>query len=158
MVAVGLVLFAVALFTSGRASGGPFGSWSAGQRAAGLAFVVVCLLWFLAVLVRRGSRPLWLAAEAGGVLLQPQAVEDPLRDALSEHADVVRAHVSVSGRRGRLKADVRVAVRPYAEATALRDELSAKAQNLLGRLTGGAVDKVSLRVRVLTVRELGRYL
>lgn len=156
--AVGAVLFAITLFTSGSVNGGPFASWSAGQRGACLALVVLVLLALLGVLLHRSPRPLWLAAEAGGVLVAPAVVEDPVQEAVAAHPDVVRVHASISGRRGRMRATVRVAVRPHAEAATLRDELTSAARAVLERVAGEAVAEVSLKVRVLAVRELARYL
>jgi hypothetical protein len=156
--AVGAILFAITLFTSRSVNGGPFASWSAGQRGAGLALVLLIMLALLGVLLHRSSRPLWLAAEAGGVLVAPAVVEDPVHDALAAHPDVVRVKASVSGRRGRLRATVSVAVRPYAEAAVLRDELAGAARAVLERVAGEAVADVSLKVRVLAVRQLARYL
>ena len=143
----------------------PFGTWTYGDRVAVMLVVLVLLVGLLAALLRRAGRPVWLAAEQGGVLVTPGTLSGPLQRELLRNVEVVSAHVRVSSRRGRLRADVQAAVRPLADAERLRAEFAAAVGTLLGRLTGVEPDRaaaepdcVHVKVRVLSVRQLGRYL
>ena len=160
--------FAVA----GGSSFAPFKTWTHGDRFAAMLVAFIVLVGLLAALLRRVGRPVWLAAEQGGVLVTPGTIAGPLQRELLRNVEVVSAHVHVSSRRGRLRADVQAAVRPLADAERLRAEFAATVSTLLGRITGVASDRadvgsdragaepdyVHVKVRVLSVRQLGRYL
>lgn len=160
--------FAVALGSSFA----PFKTWTHGDRFAVMSAVLILLVGLLAALMRRAGRPVWLAAEQGGVLVTPGTIAEPLQRELLLNIEVVGAHVHVSSRGGRLRADVQVAVRPLADAERLRAEFAATVGTLLRRITGVESDHanvepdcageepdcVHVKVRVLSVRQLERYL
>ena len=134
--------------------------------------VLILLVGLLAALLRRTGWPVRLAAEQGGVLVTPGTIAEPLQRELLLNVEVVGAHVNVSSHGGRLRADVQVAVRPLADAERLRAEFAATVSTLLRRITGVESDRsdagpdragaesdcVHVKVRVLSVRQLGRYL
>ena len=167
------VYLAVHFFAVSRGSSfAPFKTWTHGDRFAVMLAVLIVLVGLLVALLRRAGRPVWLAAEQGGVLVTPGTIAEPLQRELLLNVEVVGAQVHVSSHRGRLRADVQVAVRPLADAERLRAEFAATVSTLLARITGVASDRadaepdragaeqdcVRVKVRVLNVRQLGRYL
>jgi hypothetical protein len=157
--AAAAVLLAIRLFAlSAGTSFAPLASWSRGNRFGALLILLALLLVLVALLVRRPRRPLWLAAEGGGALVRPETVEDRLRQAIVAHDEVLRAQVriAIAGERPRVEADV--AVRPLAEAKGLQTELSAVVRGLIEQITGLTAGPVELKVRVIPVRRLRRYL
>ncbi len=159
MAAAVAVYLAVHFFAVARGSSfAPFTTGTHGDRLVVMLAALVLLVGLLAVLLRRAGRPVWLTAEQGGVLVAPGTIAEPLQRELAFNAEVVGAHVHVSSRGGRLRADAQVAVRPLADAKRLRAEFSATVSALLGRITGVEPDRVNVNVRVLNVRQLGRHL
>ncbi len=157
--AAAAALLAIRLFAIAAGSQfAPFSSWSRGARLGALLVVLAVLLGLAALLIRRPRRPLWFAGESGGALVLREAIEERLRRAVVDHADVLRAHVHVEVVDGRPRAEAEVAVRPLAEAAGLRDELAATVRELLERITGLEASRVEIRVHVIPVRRLRRYL
>ena len=175
LLAAAIVAVCLAVHFFAVASGSsfaPFKTWTHGDRFAVMSAVLVLLVGLLAALLRRADRPVWLAAEQGGVLVTPGTIAGPLQRELLLNVEVVGVNVHVSSRGGRLRADVQVAVRPLADAERLRAEFAATVSKLLQRITGvgsdyanvepdcaGAEpDCVRVKVHVLSARQLGRYL
>jgi len=178
--AIVAVYLAVHFFAVARGSSfAPFKTWTHGDRFAVMLAVLVVLVGLLVVLLRRAGRPVWLAAEHGGVLVTVDTIAEPLQRELLLNVEVVGAQVHVSSRRGRLRADVQVAVRPLADAETLRAEFAATVGTLLRRMVGVdpdyanvepdrahvepdcagvGPDCVHVKVHVLSARQLGRHL
>jgi hypothetical protein len=116
------------------------------------------LLGLIALLIRRYRRPLWLAGESGGALVRHEAVEERLRRAVVAHADVLRARVHVDVGGGRPRAEADVALRPQAEAAPLQAQFAADVRELLEQITGLEASRIEIRVHVVSVRRLRRYL
>jgi hypothetical protein len=129
-----------------------------GARLLLLLGVLVVLAALLALLLRRGRRPLRLAGERGHVLVDQATLAEPLQRALTSHVEVVNTHVRLRSRRGRLRARVRVNVRPLVDSKRLRVEFTELERAVAGRITGSESNGVKVRVRVLSVRKLGRHL
>jgi hypothetical protein len=159
MAAVAITYLAVCLFVA--ASGSriePLAPGTDGGRLLVLLGVLVVLAALLALLVRRGRRPLRLVGERGHVVVDQATLAEPLRRALTSHIEVVNTHVRLRSRRGRLRAKVRVSVRPLVDGKRLRVEFTEGERALAGRITGTEPNGVKVRVRVLNVRKLGRHL
>ena len=128
-----------------------------------LAWLLAAALVVLGILVwlvlRHGAETLWLAAEDGGVLAPRAGLERPAGVAAAgSHPDVVRAEVELSERGGALRARARVWARPLADAAAVGAAVDEAVRSSVSRLTGREVSRLDVRVRVLTVSQLGRRL
>ena len=159
MAAVAAALLAIRLFAVADGSRfAPFSTWSRGGRLGALLLLLAALLGLTALLVRRPSRPVWLATEAGGALVAPAAIEERIRDAVASHVEVLRARAHVSVSEGKPRADVQAMVRPLAAAAPLQEAFTATARDLLEHITGLEAGPVDVKVRVVPVRRLRRYL
>ena len=166
LLVAGLValLFAVRLTAAAFGWGfSPF-DYLTGSGAHGLvAGVLVAGLVILGVLVwlvlRYDDEVLWLASADGGVLVRTTGVAGPAGEAASgAHPDVVRAEVWPRTRRGALSARVRVWARPMAVTGPIQTAVATAVGDELARLTGREPEAMDVRVKVLTVPQLKRYL
>jgi len=121
------------------------------------AFVGLCALQWL--VMRYEGETLWLAEGDGGVLVPAEALVGPAGEAAAgAHPDVVRAEVLLRVRGGALDARARIWARPLAQAEPIRGAVGAALRGEVARLTGRALAGVDVRVKVLTVSQLKRYL
>ena len=113
----------------------------------------------LAALALRGRpAPLVLTVEGGSLRLPPDTLERFLADELAADPDVVSARAWFAMREERLVAELWVAARPLASASALSERLKAKALAALRGELGLAADVADPVVKILRVHELPRYL
>jgi len=143
----------------------PFPYITPGGGHALLAWVLLLGMAVLAGLVwlvlRHDADALWLASPAGGggVLVPAGDLERPATSgAVRSHPDVVRAEVEFSERGAELRGRVTVWARPLADAGAVRDAADAAARRQVARLTGRELARLDVRVKVLRVTQLARYL
>lgn len=123
----------------------------------GSALVVIAVLIWL--VLRHGEETLWLASTTGGALVPAAALEQPAAAAATgSHPDVVRAEVSLTGRGGALRARAHVLARPLSDVATVKEAVDPAVRARVLRLAGRDVDRVDIRVRVLTVSQLGRHL
>ena len=130
-----------------------------------LAWLLVLAMAVLAGLVwlvlRHDADALWLASPAGdGGVLAPKADLERLVSsaAARAHPDVVRAEAELWQRGAELRGRVRVWARPLADAEIVRASVEAAARRQTGRLTQTELGRADVRVRVLKVTQLARYL
>jgi hypothetical protein len=127
--------------------------------AAWLLAGVVALLGVLVWLVlRHGEATVWLARSDGGVLVPVAPLELSVERAAARHPEVVRADAGVRVSGGRLGAVVRVYGRPLADPDRLAAEVERLVRNRIATISGADPGTVSVRPRILGVRELKRYL
>ncbi len=167
MLAGGVVaaLFAVRLVAAALGHDfSPFPYITPGGHAF-LAWLLLLAMAALAVLVwlvlRHDASALWLpsAAGTGGVLVPTPAIERPAASAAGRsHPDVVRAEVELSGRGTRLRGKVRVHARPLANADVVRGAVDEAVRRQVARLSGCELERLAVRVKVLRVTQLVRYL
>lgn len=126
-------------------------AWLLAGALAGL----VVLVWLV---VRHGDDRLWLPGEGGGVSVPAAALGALAERAAAVHPDVVRAEALLKVRRGELAGHVVLYVRPLADGAAVASAAGGAMQAALESLTGRSAAAVAARPRVLTVRQLTRYL
>jgi hypothetical protein len=143
----------------------PFPYITPGGGHALLAWLLLLAMAVLAVLVwlvlRHDADALWLASPAGdgGVLVPADDLERLVSSASGRaHADVVRAEAELWQRGGELRGRVRVWARPLADADAVGGAVTAAARRQAGRISGQELARVDVRVKVLRVAQLARYL
>ena len=120
--------------------------------------VLAALIWMV---LRHDSGALWLASEAGdgGVLVPKGDLERLVSSAAGRsHADVLRAEAELWRRGGELRGRVQVVARPLADAALVGAAVEERTRRQAARLTGLELSRVDVRVRVLQVRQLLRYL
>jgi len=124
---------------------------------SGMALLAL-LLWLV---LRHDAEAVWLSSAGGdGGVLAPRAdLERPLATTVGRaHADVLRAQVDLRARGAALRARVTVWTRPLADPEAVGAAADAAVRHEAERLTGRDLDHVGVRVRVLKVGQLVRYL
>jgi hypothetical protein len=143
----------------------PFPYITPGGGHALLAWLLLLAMVVLAVLVwmvlRHDGDALWLASPAGegGVLVPGRDLERLVSSAAGRaHADVVRADAELRQRRGELRGRVTVWARPLAAGDAVGAAVAEAARRQVGRLTGLELGRCDVRVKVLRVTQLARYL
>jgi len=78
--------------------------------------------------------------------------------ALTQQPDVLRADVTVRRRRGALAGRVRVAARPLADAASVGAAVDTAIRAEVAGITGCSLAALDVRVRVVGVTQLKRYL
>ena len=127
-------------------------AWLLAGALAGLGV----LLWLV---LRHGDATLWLASPDGGVLVRAADLQTRAGSAaVRRHPDVLRAEVELSQRGQALRARARVKARPLAPAGAVAAAVEEAVRASVTRLAGRDLERVDVRVRVLSVRALARYL
>ena len=119
---------------------------------------LAALVWLV---LRHDAAAVWLpsAAGDGGVLVRTTDLERPAGSAAARsHPDVVRAAVELSSRGARLRGRVSVQARPLADAGVVRGAVDEAVRRQVARLTGSELERLNVRVRVLKVTQLVRYL
>jgi hypothetical protein len=119
--------------------------------------VLAGLVWLV---LRHDAGAVWLPSPAGGGVLVPTAdLERPAgSSARRSHPDVVRAEVELSARGATLRGRVRVHARPLADSAAVSSAVDAAVRRQVMRLSGRELERLDVRVKVLKVRQLVRYL
>lgn len=120
--------------------------------------VLAGLIWMV---LRHDADALWLASPAGdGGALVPKADLERLvaSAATRAHPDVVRAEVQLSQRGAELRGRVQVWARPLADPALVSAVVEEAARRQVGRLTRSELGRAGVRVRVLRVTQLVRYL
>jgi hypothetical protein len=120
--------------------------------------VIAGLIWLV---LRHDADALWLPSSSGsgGVLVPTADLERPAGSAAGRsHPDAVRAVVELSARGTALRGRVRVYARPLADAGAVRAAVDAAVRRQVARLSGGELERLDVRVKVLKVTQLARYL
>jgi hypothetical protein len=120
--------------------------------------VLAGLIWMV---LRHDADALWLAAAAGdgGVLVPKADLERLVSSAAGRaHPDVVRAEAELWQRGGELRGRVRVWARPLADAAVVSAAVEERARRQVARLTQSELGRADVRVRVLRVAQLVRYL
>lgn len=120
--------------------------------------VLAGLVWLV---VRHDADALWLSSPAGdgGVLVPTADLERPAGAAAGRsHPDVVRAEVELSARGAVLRGRVSVSARPLADAAAVGAAVDAAVRRQVTRLSGGELERLDVRVKVLKVTQLVRHL
>ena len=143
----------------------PFPYITPGGGHALLAWLLLLGMAVLAVLIwmvlRHDADALWLASPRGdgGVLVPREDLERLVSNSAGRaHADVVRAEVELWQRRGELRGRVQVWARPLADGRAVGAAVDEAARRQAVRLTGLELARIDVRVRVLRVTQLVRYL
>ncbi len=167
LLAAGLValLFAVRLVAAALDKGfSPFSYFTPNGHALLawlLAIGMVVLAGLIWLVLRHDTDALWLASPVGGggVLVPNEDLERPAASAAGRaHLDVVRVEVEFSRSRSALRGRVKVRARPLADAGAVGDAVDAAVRRQVTRLTGRELERLTVRVRVLRVTQLARYL
>jgi hypothetical protein len=161
----GLVLTVLALELVAASLGGHISLWhyfgvphTHSGRAAALAVAALFLALLMVVEVRRYEHRLAVVMDGvGSVLLPGEAVERLVEDVVAAHTEVVAVRARVTGRQGHLQAHVWVALRPGASQEAVAAVVVAQTKSVLER-TGLPVDDPRVRLKVLRVSELRKYL
>jgi len=122
---------------------------------AALIATLVALVWLV---VRDARDELWLAGERGGVLVSAGALERLAEEAAARDPEVVRAEADLSVRRGVLRGRVRVYGRPLGDADRLARLVGEAVGGALAAAVGAAAVDVRVTPRILSVRQLARYL
>jgi hypothetical protein len=120
--------------------------------------VLAGLIWMV---LRHDADALWLASPAGdgGVLVPKADLERLVSSAVGRaHPDVVRAEADLWQRGGELRGRVRIWARPLADAEVVRAAVAEAARRQAVRLTQSELGRADVRVSVLRVRQLVRYL
>ena len=127
--------------------------------------VLAGLVWLV---LRHDADAIWLPSSAGGGggggggggVLVPAADLERLAGSAAgrSHPDVVRAAVELSSRGAALRARVRVHARPLADAGAVGAAVDEAVRRQVVRLSGAELGRLDVRVSVLKVRQLVRYL
>ncbi len=143
----------------------PFPYLTPGGGHAVLAWLALAAMVVLALLIwlvlRNDADTLWLAAGAGagGVLVPSADIQGPAASSASRcHPDTVRAEVELFQRGADLRGRVRVWARPLADAATVGAAADAAVRRQVARLTGRDLVRLDVRVRVLKVTQLVRYL
>lgn len=143
----------------------PFPSITPGGGHALLAWLLLLGMAVLAGLVwlvlRHDTDALWLPSPSGdgGVLVPAGDLERPAASAAGRaHPDVVRAEVELSKRGSELRGRVTVWARPLANADAVGDVADAAVRRQVARIAGRDLARLDVRVKVLRVTQLARYL
>ncbi len=143
----------------------PFTSITPDSGHSLLAWLLVVAMAALAGLIwmvlRHDADALWLASPAGdgGVLAPKSDLERLVCSAVTRaHPDVLRAEVELWQRGGDLRGRVRVWARPLADSEAVRAVVEEAARRQVSRLTRSDLGRADVRVRVLRVKQLVRYL
>jgi len=126
-----------------------------------LAIAMVVLAGLVWLVLRHDAEAVWLAspAGAGGVLVPNADLERPASSAAGRaHPDVLRTEVEFSARRSALRGRVTVWARPLADAGAVRDAVDGAVRRQVARLTGRELERLDIRVKVIKVTQLARYL
>ena len=126
-----------------------------------LALGMVVLAGLVWLVLRHDTDAIWLASPAGdgGVLVPNADLERPASSAAGRaHPDVVRTEVEFSRRRAALRGRVTIWARPLADPAAVRDAVDPAVRRQITRLTGRELERLDVRVKVLKVRQLARYL
>ena len=126
-----------------------------------LAIGMVVLAGLIWLVLRHDTDALWLASPAGdgGVLVPNEDLERPAASAAGRaHPDVVRTEVAFSRSRAALRGRVTVWARPLADAGAVGDAVDEAVRRQVTRLTGRELERLNVRVKVLKVTQLARYL
>jgi hypothetical protein len=127
-------------------------------RAWILAAVIVALGILILLVLRYGEETVWLAGDGGGVLAPAAAIAAALEQAAADHAEVVRSEATVQARRGEPAATLTAYLRPYADGARVAADLEVRLRARLAAITGVASGAVTVRSRVLGVRQLKRHL
>jgi hypothetical protein len=140
----------------------PFSLIGLPSTHAARAWLLVLAVGLLATLVwlvvRHGERMLWLSGSAGGVLAPAADLESLLAAAACSHPEVVRAHVRL-GMSGRaLTGTVQLFCRPLVDPAPVAADVGGEARRQLSAVTGREAAGLVVRARVLSVRQLTRYL
>jgi hypothetical protein len=120
--------------------------------------VLAGLVWLV---LRHDADAIWLPSSAGdGGVLVPAADLERLAGSAAgrSHPDVVRAAVELSSRGAALRARVRIHARPLADAGAVGAAVDEAVRRQVVRLSGAELGRVDVRVSVLRVKQLVRYL
>lgn len=159
-------LFAVRLVAV--AAGWDFSPFTYLTPSAGhslLAWLLVIAMAALAGLIwlvlRHDAEAIWLPSGAGegGVLVPKADLERLVSGAANRaHPDVVRAETELWQRGGELRARVRVWARPLADPGIVGDAVEAAVRRQAARLTRSELGRAGVRVKVLKVAQLVRYL
>jgi hypothetical protein len=143
----------------------PFSYLTPGNSHAVLAWALLAAMAVLALLVwlvlRHDADSLWLVAGAGagGVLVSSAEIERPTASSATRcHPDALRAEVELSQRGADLRGRVQVWARPLADTAVVGGAADAAVRRQVSRLTGRDLARLDIRVRVLKVTQLARYL
>jgi hypothetical protein len=120
--------------------------------------VLAGLIWLV---LRHDADALWLASSGGdgGVLVPKADLERLVTNAAGRaHPDVVRAETELWQRGGEVRCRVKVWARPLAAADGVRAAVEESARRQVARLTQSDLGRADVRVRVLRVAQLVRYL
>jgi hypothetical protein len=120
--------------------------------------VLAGLIWLV---LRHDADAVWLASPAGdgGVLVPKADLERLVSNAAGRaHPDVVRAEAQLWRRRGELRGRVQVWARPLASPEAVSAAVEEGVRLQVARLTQTDLGRADVRVRVLRVAQLVRYL
>jgi hypothetical protein len=117
--------------------------------------VLAVLVWLIA---RHGERMLWLSGPAGGVLAPAADLESLLEAAACRHPEVVRAQARLHIRRGTLSGTVQLFCRPLVDPAPVAADVGGEVREELSAATGREAAGLTVRARVLSVRQLKRHL
>lgn len=128
------------------------------MRALPLAAVMIVLALVITLELRRRENLVAVSvAGSGSVVLQGESVERLLERAAAAHSEVVAARGQVGTHEGRLTAEVWAALRPGVDAEKIGSDVRREVMAVLER-TGLPLDEPRVRLKVLRVRELRKYL
>lgn len=130
-------------------------------RAWVLLAIVVVLAALLYLVLRGTGDALWLPSTAapGGVLVPAADLEQPVAAAAARtHPDILRADAELFTRGGELCGRMTVYARPLAARDGVREAAEAAVRRQVTRITGRELARFNVRVKVLRVGQLARYL
>jgi hypothetical protein len=120
--------------------------------------VIAGLVWLV---LRDDTDAIWLVSPAGdgGVLVPSADLERPASSAAGRsHADVLRTEVELFKRRAALRGRATIWARPLADPGAVRDAVDEAVRRQVTLVTGRELERLDVRVKVLKVTQLARYL
>lgn len=131
---------------------------SPAMRAWLLALVVGVLATLIWLVLRHGERMLWLSGPTGGVLAPASDLERVVEAVACRHPEVVRAQARLRIRGGAPTGTLHIFCRPLVDPAPVAAEVGGEGRRELSAMTGRAAAKLTVRPRVLAVKQLKRHL
>lgn len=131
-----------------------------GEFLASVALVIaiVALAALISMVPMQQERLLWLRGEHGGVLVPLAALERLATAEALQHADVVKAEARLTELDGAPAGQVKVYARPLADSASVSGDVQVRVRRELHKVLGREARAVEVRITVLRVEQLKRYL
>jgi hypothetical protein len=165
LVGVGLVSLVAGVELAAAAAGRHVDVWGAlpipgthDARVLAIVCVVAGALALVLLILRHRPAPLVVSLPGGRLELSPAVLARLVAQRCAAHPDVVDTRCRFTQRPEAVALDVRAMVRPLAPADRLEDAVREAVSSALRADLGLTIELRSVRVKVLSVRELPRHL